>query len=183
MTGLPRIIAGRRCRGCDCRSGGRFRCNMAAGDCGDRFASASIVRSGPGQTRPRACGDRQLQRLPYGPGWPEFCRRTAGADALRNDLFVEYHARCRDRDRPMVGGSLPARDALRGQSRRPASLPDFSIRSLHEYIGPGRCGDLCVPDDAAAGERAGARQRAVLSARPSICDRGLEAAVPASRHV
>ena len=57
----------------------------------------------------------------------EFCRRPAGADAVRHHLFVEHHAGCRNRDRPLAGGRVPPRHAFRRQPRWTASLSDLSL--------------------------------------------------------
>jgi hypothetical protein len=47
------------------RRGGYFCGRVAAGYRGDRSAGAAILRFRSDQARPRASGDRQLQRLPY----------------------------------------------------------------------------------------------------------------------
>ncbi len=97
----------------DQRCGGGLCSCVAASDIGDRAACAAILRHRPREAGPRSRGHRQLQRLPYLARWQSVCRRPACADALRHDLFVKYHAGRGHRHRPLVGGRLPTRDAVR----------------------------------------------------------------------
>ena len=161
-----------RCRRAAWRRGGglcdRWRPAIAAVE----PPGAAGLRCGPRQDGPRSGGDRQLQRLPYRARGQELCRRSAGADAVRHDLLLEHHAGCGDRNRAMVGSRVPARDALRRQPRRPASLSDISLRSLHQCDRRGRPGALCFPDDAAAGACAGAGKPAFLSVQPAVAIAG-----------
>src|SRR6202035_5241317 len=100
---------------------------VAAFEIAWRPAIAAIDPPGP-----QSCGDRQLHDVSYGARGQGFCRWAAGADAVRYDLLLEYHAGSGDRDRPLAGGRIPSRDALGRRSQRPASLSDLSLRSLHQ---------------------------------------------------
>ncbi len=74
-------------------------------------------RPGAGQAGPRSGFTRQLQRLPHGARRQDLRRRPAGADAVRHDLFVEYHARRRDRHRHVVAGRFPVAPMRSGINR------------------------------------------------------------------
>ena len=113
-----------------------------------------------GQARPRAGRDRQLQRLPYRARRP---RTLPAACRCRRRSAPSIPPTSRRMPRPgSAAGRRPrsARHALRRRPRRPAPLSDLSLRSLHQCLRRGRPGALCLPDDAAAGSRAGARKPA-----------------------
>ncbi len=182
--GLPRMIAGVVGVVIDCRRGGRLCGGVAAGDCGDRAAGAALVRCGLGQARPRAGGDRQLQRLPHGArrqgALPAACRcRRRSARSIRRI------SRPMPRPGSAAGRKHAFRRAMRSGVNRDGQhlYPTFPYDHFTNVTDEDDRGALCVPDDAAAGSRAGARQPVVVPARPALCRRGLEAAVPAPRHL
>ena len=139
-----------------------------------RFSRHSTRRSLPGGA---ACAYRQLQCLSHTDGRRALCRRPAAGDAVRHHPRDQHHAGSRYRHRPLVGSGFPPRDARRRGPRRPASLSGLSLRSLHQSDGRGYPRDLRVPDDARAGARAGAGERAAVSPQHPPADRSLEAAV------
>ena len=90
----------------------------------------------------RHCKDICRPRPPqYQRGWLP-SRRAAAENALWHDLWDQHHARSGHRHRGWSRSGFPARDARRRGSRRRASVPGVSVRSLHQGTDDDIRGDL-----------------------------------------
>src|SRR5262249_16033185 len=86
--------------------------------------------------------------MPYAAG------RPTDQHAVRNDLWNQHHAGRADRDRPMVGGRIQARDARGGRSQWLPPLSGVPLRPLHKSVERRYWRHLRLPDDARARPRA-----------------------------
>ena len=97
------------------------------------------------------------------PGGTRVRRRPGDADALRQPLRAQHHARRRDRHRPVDRRRVLPNDAHGRLARRHADVSGDALRVVHEGDARGLRRDLRVPDVGAAGEAAEPAARAALS--------------------
>lgn len=99
-------------------------------------------------------GGGRLRGLPHRARRRGECRRAGAGDAVRHRLFHQSHARPGDGPWPLVLCRLRARHAGGHLAGWAASLPRLPLPFLHQGLGHGPPGPLCLFHVAAGGARA-----------------------------